>query len=161
MQERRNSIANALELRLSCTNPSICNTALWSTVKNLWILSRVWVTLRYAVYNLVFDLSFSFIGPWFPTIHWLTDTLIVKDEKETTPKPYLLTFTEQQPNQGSVVSCKALHDNSKIVNWVEKWHWFHETCKSINRAYCRQILDYFMKLLYMVWLSKNSIPPMT
>ena len=24
MQERRNSIANALELRLSCTNPSIC-----------------------------------------------------------------------------------------------------------------------------------------
>ena len=26
MQERRNSIANALELRLSCTNPSICFT---------------------------------------------------------------------------------------------------------------------------------------
>ena len=25
IQERRNSIANALELRLSCTNPSICN----------------------------------------------------------------------------------------------------------------------------------------
>ena len=25
MQERCNSIANALELRLSCTNPSICN----------------------------------------------------------------------------------------------------------------------------------------
>ena len=25
MQEKRNSIANALELRLSCTNPSICN----------------------------------------------------------------------------------------------------------------------------------------
>ena len=24
VQERRNSIANALELRLSCTNPSIC-----------------------------------------------------------------------------------------------------------------------------------------
>ena len=24
MQERRNSIANALELRVSCTNPSIC-----------------------------------------------------------------------------------------------------------------------------------------
>ena len=24
MQERRNSIANALKLRLSCTNPSIC-----------------------------------------------------------------------------------------------------------------------------------------
>ena len=26
MQERRNSIANALELRLSCTNPSVCYT---------------------------------------------------------------------------------------------------------------------------------------
>ena len=25
IQERRNSIVNALELRLSCTNPSICN----------------------------------------------------------------------------------------------------------------------------------------
>ena len=28
MQERRNSIANALELRLSCTNPSICESQL-------------------------------------------------------------------------------------------------------------------------------------
>ena len=27
--ERRNSIANALELRLSCTNPSICNGHIW------------------------------------------------------------------------------------------------------------------------------------
>ena len=27
MQERRNSIANALELRLSCINPLICNYA--------------------------------------------------------------------------------------------------------------------------------------
>ena len=26
VQERRNSIANALDLRLSCTNPSICFT---------------------------------------------------------------------------------------------------------------------------------------
>ena len=32
MQERRNSIANALELRLSCTNPSLwCHTS-WSTL---------------------------------------------------------------------------------------------------------------------------------
>ena len=29
MQERRNSIANALELRLSCTNPSICKVGPW------------------------------------------------------------------------------------------------------------------------------------
>ena len=27
VQERRNSIANTLELRLSCTNPSICGEA--------------------------------------------------------------------------------------------------------------------------------------
>ena len=32
VQERRNSIANALELRLSCTNPSICVVSL-GTVK--------------------------------------------------------------------------------------------------------------------------------
>ena len=29
VQERRNSIANALELRLSCTNPSICDRAFY------------------------------------------------------------------------------------------------------------------------------------
>ena len=34
VQERRSSIANALELRLSCTNPSIC-THLWPL--NKWI----------------------------------------------------------------------------------------------------------------------------
>ena len=31
MQERRNSIANALELRLSCTNPSRCAKLAWCT----------------------------------------------------------------------------------------------------------------------------------
>ena len=30
MQERRNSIANALELRLSCTNPSILSFSIMS-----------------------------------------------------------------------------------------------------------------------------------
>ena len=29
VQERRNSIANALELRLSCTNPSISHLIVW------------------------------------------------------------------------------------------------------------------------------------
>ena len=45
MQERRNHIANALELRLSCTNPSCnlhtcCHIMLWSTV----------TVLRYVVF---------------------------------------------------------------------------------------------------------------
>ena len=33
MQERRNSIANALELCLSCTNPSTCDVSAVSTMK--------------------------------------------------------------------------------------------------------------------------------
>ena len=42
VQERRNSIANALELRLSCTNPSICDTL--SQFPKIWlfIVERVW-----------------------------------------------------------------------------------------------------------------------
>ena len=32
VQERRNSIANALELRLSCTNPSIWPHIIWTNV---------------------------------------------------------------------------------------------------------------------------------
>ena len=33
MQERRNSIADALELRLSCTNPLTCDASTVSTMK--------------------------------------------------------------------------------------------------------------------------------
>ena len=36
VQERRNSIANALELRLSCTNPTIYGTRVWSSLY-LWV----------------------------------------------------------------------------------------------------------------------------
>ena len=32
VQERRNSIANALELRLSCTNPSIYGIKIWNVI---------------------------------------------------------------------------------------------------------------------------------
>ena len=47
VQERRNSIANALELRLYCTNPSICK---WVKV--------TWINWRYT----------SIVVPvWFPT----------------------------------------------------------------------------------------------
>ena len=47
MQERRNPIANALELRLSCTNPSsnlhtCCQIMLWSTVTVLRYVVFLW-----------------------------------------------------------------------------------------------------------------------
>ena len=51
MQERRNSIANALELRLSCTNPSI-----YDSMSDLAIQKKVGIiftdTVKLALYSL-------------------------------------------------------------------------------------------------------------
>ena len=40
MQERHNSIANALELCLSCTNPSICQRMIWALLTLLDIILK-------------------------------------------------------------------------------------------------------------------------
>ena len=45
VQERRNSIANALELRLPCTNPSIYGA--WVLLKSLRIEYSVWKTVAW------------------------------------------------------------------------------------------------------------------
>ena len=54
MQERRNSIANALELRLSCTNPSMCSHYLQGNVlglvpDNQWLEFRIGWFEKYAL----------------------------------------------------------------------------------------------------------------
>ena len=41
VQERRNSIANALELRLSCTNPSLCSLSVASCLLTLWVITKL------------------------------------------------------------------------------------------------------------------------
>ena len=41
VQERRNSIADALELCLSCTNPSICNVHITLQPSNLWLNTKL------------------------------------------------------------------------------------------------------------------------
>ena len=55
IQERRNSIANALELRLSCTNPSICSrcTIGWDILvpsidnSNTWLYLKTCITAKH------------------------------------------------------------------------------------------------------------------
>ena len=42
VQERRNSIANALELRLSCSNPSICEAESVRFADSDFIPSNLW-----------------------------------------------------------------------------------------------------------------------
>ena len=52
VQERRNSIANALELRLSCTNPSICGIlqvcptmavwSIWNLLTVMYLACQQW-----------------------------------------------------------------------------------------------------------------------
>ena len=55
MQERRNSIANALELRLSCTNPSIftLNDSFFLSLlhKILWMLEYLYQTVIVALFS--------------------------------------------------------------------------------------------------------------
>ena len=48
MQERRNCIANALELRLSCANASILR---WMVIALGWMVVTVTTYEGYAVYN--------------------------------------------------------------------------------------------------------------
>ena len=66
MRERRNSIANALELRLSCTNPTMFADALL-----LFILGylHAWITLHHlsASYILSHNLFGSFVSVDHPT----------------------------------------------------------------------------------------------
>ena len=60
VQERRNSSANALELRLSCTNPLMCDRCL--TNVNLGFFA-IWdiVSLKYSILCIE--------RPWVPTIY--------------------------------------------------------------------------------------------
>ena len=56
MQERRNSIANALELRLSCTNQSIYGTCVWSSLCLLMIYNFIMLNHWQAVMTEKFNI---------------------------------------------------------------------------------------------------------
>ena len=60
-QERRNSIANALELRLSCTNPSMC----WSVMVGLGYYF-IWNRPQALIWN-----KWLLVHKWVLRLHWV------------------------------------------------------------------------------------------
>ena len=79
MQERRNSIANALELRLSCTNPSIYSPCNYWSIR---ALMSAWNILGNMVshYRVIIDLSQSApamgwgspLHAWLASVNWIS-----------------------------------------------------------------------------------------
>ena len=111
VQERRNSIANALELRLSCTNPSI-----WCCTRSYYKLMAIVIGPKFIPHTVMSMLVHSTKRPSYWSLHCGIFYL------QTLPRIPLRLSVSQQCRHSPIILQECCRGTS--------WHWYHEVVLS-------------------------------
>ena len=125
MQERRNSIANALELRLSCTKPSIFDGvySIFSRFSGIIMNGKPILTVALQIGGVLFFAQLLWIAATWKDTHW----------------PQQLTLSRGQPARQCTTSVSTLS--------------FDISCSFVFKVITRYALSLLLRTSYAVSLN--------